>query len=266
MWQIISIYPPRWVNLTWCFEADICESSRIVWSLSGRIWSDLHCVVSPCQRCGTGCSCGVSSPRSSSTGPWGCSCWSCCSATRGAASSPWCWSAWVSWPPSPEASSPVSPVTSVFFFSSISSLFRPTSAAFSGAGRWREVTGRKRRRVRRREIVRRLLSDRGRQELTEMEREREVLDGFLVHLYVLGFFCLWSTESFNFGLRPQFRKMLRSKNAGFTPSNTGISWISLFYVSEHWIFFGFGRTKQDYWRHHLGFWDSGMDQIINQLI
>lgn len=248
MWQIISIYYPRWVNLRGCFEADICESSRIVRLLSGRIWSDLRCVVSPCQRCGTGCSSGVSSPRSSSTGPWGCSCWSCCSATRGAASSPWCWSAWVSWPPSPGASSPVSPVTSVFlllfFVPSISSVFRPTSAAFSGAGRWREVTGRKRRRVRWREIVRRLLSNRGRQESTETEREREVLDSFLVHLRVF-LFCLWSTESFNFGFRPQFRHILRSKNVVFTPSNTGISWISLFYVSEHWVFFGFGRTKQD---------------------
>lgn len=75
----------------------------------------LCCVLSPCQRCGTGCSCGVSSPRSLSTGRWGCSCWSCCSATRGAASSRWCWSAWVSSPPSPEASSPVSPITLGFF-------------------------------------------------------------------------------------------------------------------------------------------------------
>lgn len=74
------------------------------------------CCVSPRQRCGTGCSCGVSSPRSSSTGRWGCSCWSCCSATRGAASSPWCWSAWVSWPHSPEASSPVSPVIPYSFY------------------------------------------------------------------------------------------------------------------------------------------------------
>lgn len=190
MWQIISIYYPRWVNLRGCFEADICESSRIVRLLSGRIWSDLRCVVSPCQRCGTGCSSGVSSPRSSSTGPWGCSCWSCCSATRGAASSPWCWSAWVSWPPSPGASSPVSPVTSVFlllfFVPSISSVFRPTWAAFSGAGRWREVTGRKRRRVRWREIVRRLLSNRGRQESTETEREREVLDTFVFFCFVYG--------------------------------------------------------------------------------
>lgn len=59
------------------------------------------------QRCGTGCSCGVSSPRSSSTAPRVSSCWSRCSATRGAASSPWCWSAWASWPRCPGASSPV---------------------------------------------------------------------------------------------------------------------------------------------------------------
>ena len=211
------IFYPRWINLSGCFEADVCESSRIVWSLSGRIWSNLRCVVSPCQRCGTGCSSGVSSPRSSSTGPWGCSCWSCCSATRGAASSPWCWSAWVSWPPSPGASSPVSPITSVslsfFFFPSISSLFRLTSAAFSRAGRWREVTGRKRRRVRRREM-----SDRGRQELTDGEGGR----GFRLFSCLPSCFCVLFMKHKELQLRPQFWKMLSGKNAVFTPSNTGI--------------------------------------------
>lgn len=69
------------------------------------------------------------------------------------------------------------------------------------------------------------------QRKTGVDRDGEGERGFR-HLRVF-LFCLWSTESFNFGFRPQFRQILRSKNVVFTPSNTGISWISLFYVSEH---------------------------------
>ncbi len=157
----------------------------------GCLWSSLCCVLSVRQRCGTGCSCGVSSPRSLSTGPWGCSCWSCCSATRGDASSPWCWSAWVSWPPSQGASSPVSPLTLLLFCSSVSAFFRLTSVEFSSQSTKRkmagEVTGRER------DGGSLLTPVKQRKTGVDRKTERERLQT-LVYLP----FCSWSTESFKY--------------------------------------------------------------------